>query len=114
LYILGGGKIVSNINSKLKQQRFDEDICGVLLMVNGKITRAHGCILAAASEYFKVMLSVDCKEKQELKVNFSEWFGSISTLENIIDFIYGEELIVTEDLLFEYVRAADVFMIPEL
>ena len=92
--------------SNLEQQRQDSDLCDVILQVEDTEFPPHRTVLAASSEYFLKMFTVEMKEKYSKEVPMktvtsaamSEILNSIYTLEisfsndNISDILHGASL----------------------
>ena len=108
------GTLRLDIKKKLNDQRGEDAFCDAILQVNGERTSAHRCVLGAATPYFYTMFFGEFKEKREQVVDMSPVFNSMTTLNSIIDFIYGGELTVTEDTVSDFLRGADVLMITEI
>jgi len=73
----------------------DEVFCDVKLKTDdGKIINGHKVVLASASEYFHDMFTNFEEKNQDLVV--IKQLDS-STLQLLIDFIYSEEIVVTEE-----------------
>ena len=108
------GTLHLNIRRKLKEQRSEYAFCDATLRVNGAVTRAHQCVLGAATPVFYTMFFGEFKEKRQQMVDLSEAFTSVSMLDRIINFIYGHELVVTEDIVSDLLRAANFLMIEEI
>ena len=103
-----------DIKKKLDKQRSEDAFCDAILKVKGEVTRAHRCVLGAASPYFYTMFYGEFKEKQEQVIDLSAVFNSLTTLNSIIDFIYGDELVVKEDTVSELLRGAHFLMIAKI
>ena len=108
------GNLHMDIRRKLKEQRSEDTFCDAVLQVNGAITRAHRCVLGAATPVFYTMFYGEFKEKRQQMVDLSEAFTSVSMLDRIINFIYGHELVVTEDVVSDLLRGANFLMIEEI
>ena len=103
-----------DLRKKLNDQRSDTKFCDTLLRVNDDSIGAHRCVLAAASQYFHTTFYGMFRDKQEPEVDLTVSFKSTVILKSIIDFIYGEELTVTEENVSELLGGADFLMLPDI
>ena len=108
------GKYPVKLLEKLKEQFRDGSCCDATLKVNGGTIEAHRCILAAASPYFNTLYFSIFSERQEQEVDLSHVFTPASVLRNIVEYIYGEEIIITEENVSDFLAGAHYLMITEI
>jgi len=92
---------------RLNQQLFDFKI-----VVGEKIYNAHKLVLAANSEYFRLMFSSALKESKENTVTIEDIDPDI--MEAIIKFCYTQEISVNDDNFLRIIVAASRFCIESL
>ena len=63
--------------------------------------QVHKLILATHSEYFKALFRIDMKENVENKVEFK---FSVPNMDAIIEYMYTEEMELTEDNISEMIN----------
>ena len=108
------GICVLDLRKKLKEQRADPKFCDAILRVNGETIGAHRCVLAATSQYFHTMFYGVFRDKQEPEVDLTDIFSSSDILKAVLDYIYGDQITVTEDNVSEILGGADFLMLPDL
>ena len=93
----------------LEQQRMEEEFCDVVLQVEDKEFPAHRCVLAASSDYFMKMFTIDMKEKHTKKVPIETI--TATAMREILRSIYTNEIIFTLENLGEILYAASLMQL---
>ena len=104
---------VDAVQKGLDAQRKEGSLCDVTITVDETQFHAHKCVLAAASQYFKVMFDGDFKERSENIVNLKEVI-SAEGLKVILDAIYTPYLCLSDDSVVEVAIAADYLQIEKI
>ena len=94
---------------KLQQQRNNDEFCDVVLQVEDQEFPAHRSILAAFSEYFLKMFTVDMKEKHCKNIEIKD--VTAEAVKEILNGIYTGEVCFTEDRLKEILQAATLMQV---
>ncbi|KAJ1529501.1 hypothetical protein ONE63_006274 [Megalurothrips usitatus] len=87
-------------------------LCDVVLTAEGSQIAAHKVVLAAASPYFRAMFTCELREASENKVEMQEM--SFKLLQDVINFIYTTEIMVTDDNVYELMSIADLFQLSSI
>ena len=82
------------------------------LVCQGEAVLVHSQILMARSPFFKAALTVDMKEKEEMKMVIEEC--QMEVLKKVIDFIYGLEFQATLKEAMGLAKCAGLFMMDDL
>ena len=96
----------------LQKQKEDEDFCDVILQVDDQQYAAHRNVLAASSEYFLKMFTVDMKEKSSKHVPIK----SVTPLamSEILTAIYQQKISFTPENLGDIIHAASMMQISSV
>lgn len=75
------------------------ECCDITLQAAGMPYQAHKVVLAAASEYFKIMFTASMKEKNMDCINLDDVAEQLddSQLRNVLDYIYTGEILLNDD-----------------
>lgn len=102
----------SSLSLSLNRFRENSKFNDVQLKVNENIYNVHRVVLSAASNYFEAMFTNDLAEKDQ---NFIEIHNVSSCIfEQLIDYIYKGEVIVSRDNVQELLSAASMFQLNEV
>ena len=93
----------------LEQQRMEEEFCDVVLQVEDKEFPAHRCVLAASSDYFMKMFTIDMKEKHSKNVPIKTI--TATAMREILRSLYTNEIIFTLENLGEIIHAASLMQL---
>lgn len=85
-----------------------------VLVLPRKEIRAHKLILAAASDVFSAMFNVDMKEKQEGRVDLSNFGLTSRNLEELVEYIYTGKLSLTMENVEDTLACANYFLMNSL
>ena len=102
----------TNIGHQLQKQRKDERFCDVKLKVENKIFNAHRNVLAAVSDYFLKMFTVDIKEKYNQVIPMPT--VTARAVREILNSIYSGKMYFSEDSLSEILHAASLMQITDV
>ena len=97
---------------KLQNQRKDQLFCDVILRVEEQNFPAHRAVLAAASDYFFKMFTIDMKEK-----NFKEIViegVTAKSMDEILNCIYTSQCSVSEESLHGILHVASLMQLTSL
>ncbi|XP_013388363.1 kelch-like protein 13 [Lingula anatina] len=84
--------------------RKDEQLCDFTIRAEDREFKVHRALLAAASDYFRVMFTGHMRESNENSVELKGM--TADSLQQIIDFVYCGEIILNFDNLTEVLNAA--------
>ena len=104
-------KNLKNTLQNFKNSAFLSDV--ELQTTHGSIY-AHKVVLAAGSEYFRTLFGGHFKEKNQSVVDLSETFHSIGDMQDIINYLYGADIVITDDNLKLLLHASSILFIPEI
>ncbi|XP_052784598.1 kelch-like protein 13 [Mya arenaria] len=88
----------------LSQLRERSELCDFKVSAGGRVFEVHKCLLAATSDYFRVMLGGINTESQQNMVDLKA--VSPDGLQYVLDFIYSGELPLNLDNLTEVINTA--------
>ena len=77
----------------LNEQRKDNSLCDVNIIVEGQIIKAHRCVLVAGSEYFKSLFCGPLKQDVS-EVCLSDVTDDVDSTAAVIDFLYTGKIII--------------------
>lgn len=80
----------------INHMRLQGECCDVTLEASGVEYKAHKCVLAAASDYFKAMFTSQMKEKCMSSISLAEIYENDVHTADIFDFIYTGEMTLTD------------------
>ena len=107
------GPYCREVLQKLNNFRYEDSLCDVTLVDEGKEFKAHRNVLAASSPYFCNMFSNDMKEKSQSSITIEAIDCSI--MEELLTYLYtGVVLIERESCARKLLFAADYIMVPGL
>ena len=96
------------------QYKEHSPLCDVTLVVCDGQIHAHRAVLAAGSDYFKIMFEKDFKEKKQFEVDVGKSFSSLSILGCLVDYFYGKNLAVDWINVSELLHLADILLLPKI
>ena len=96
----------------LEQQRQDSDLCDVILQVEDKKFPAHRTVLAASSEYFLKMFTVEMKEKYSKEVPIKT--VTSAAMSEILNSIYTQEISFSKDNISDILHGASLMQFPSV
>ncbi|KAH3827789.1 kelch-like protein 26 [Dreissena polymorpha] len=94
----------SAVLQSLSQLRERSELCDFKVSADGNVFEVHKCLLAATSDYFRVMLSGVNTESQQNLVDLKA--VSVEGLQHVLDFIYSGEMYLHLDNLTEVINTA--------
>ena len=108
--------IIIPVNHKtlrnLEQQRHDPELCDVILQVEDKEFPAHRTVLAASSEYFLKMFTVEMKEKYSREVPIKT--VTASAMSEILKSIYTQEISFSKENIGNILHGASLMQFPSV
>ncbi|KAL3865437.1 hypothetical protein ACJMK2_042827 [Sinanodonta woodiana] len=96
----------------LARQRKEQQLCDVVLKVQGKDFPAHKIVLAAITDYFLAMFTNNLSEKTQSVIELREMESAV--FEKIVEFVYTEEITVTTEYVQDLMSAACLLQIKGL
>ena len=96
----------------LEQQRQDSDLCDVILQVEDTEFPAHRTVLAASSEYFLKMFTVEMKEKYSKEVPIKT--VTSAAMSEILNSIYTQEISFSKDNNSDIFHGASLMQFPSV
>lgn len=107
-------KVLAVLLSLRRTKKF----CDITLVSREKNFYAHSCVLAAASPYFMGLLQSGMSEVKSnlMTVRVDLAFLSVrhSTVNTVLDYIYGDDIKVNSGNVFELLALADYFLLTDL
>lgn len=97
----------------LNEQRTEGVLTDVVLEVDGEEFDAHKNILAAASDYFKIMFTGNFKEQTASIIDLDDTPISAETLEVILNVLYCGELNLSTTNILELIASLDFLQMKE-
>ena len=85
-----------------------------ILRVNCEAVLAHRTILADVSPFFYTMFYGSFRENEEFFVDLTQIFQTSENLTNIINFMFGADICVTETNVSDLLAGAEFLTIPEI
>lgn len=114
----------SELSRRQNEQRKAGQFCDVtLVFVSGGAERvhtlsAHRCVLAAASQYFSLLLGGQFSESRSGSVELKDWSSASGpepdTVERVVHFMYTGEVRVTTGNVHDVLELADRFLLAQL
>ena len=95
------------LSSKCAQFREQGEFIDVGLKVGEEVFSAHRIVLAASSDYFHAMFAHGMKESNQEVIELKDESISAAALKIVLDSIYGGDLQVNDENIFEVLVAAD-------
>ena len=94
------GKVLSGLRSLV----INDQLCDLTLVADSQRMRVHRVVMAASSDYFRVILTIDMKEKSQdsITLNGVPWRG----LQEVVTFAYTGQLRCTFDNITDVLLAA--------
>ena len=97
---------------KLQTQRKNEQFCDVTIRVEEKTFKAHKNVLAAASEYFFKMFTIDMKEKTSEEIFIES--VTAKAMDEILNCIYTGQFSISNKSITEILHAASLMQLTSL
>jgi len=94
--------------------RKNESFCDVKVVVKDKEFAAHKAVLAAASPFFLSLLVSDMRESKEHSIRIELEEATASVMENVLQYVYTGNVLVTEENAHNLVATADYLLLPGL
>ena len=85
-----------------------------ILRVNCEAVVAHRTILADVSPFFYTMFYGSFRENEEFFVDLTQIFQTSENLTNIINFMFGADISVTETNVSDFLAGAEFFTVPDI
>ncbi|CAN9509128.1 unnamed protein product [Ophioblennius macclurei] len=116
----------SDLSRRQNEQRKAGQFCDVTLVFSSgaaaaesvQILSAHRCVLAAASQYFALVLGGRFSESRTGRVELKEWSSpsgpEADTVERVIQFMYTGEVRVSAGNVHDVLELADRFLLEQL
>lgn len=96
--------------SKLYQDTTFSDVC---FLVEGKELRAHKCILASESDYFKTLFTTSIKgDEKDGKIEIKSM--SYDLFSSVLRFIYLKNIIFTYENFIDLVNISEMYLMEDL
>lgn len=102
-----------SILSILNEFRQERLLCDVVLLVQQRELYSHRNVLAAGSPYFRGMFSTSMRENRESKPVILNDI-SLPIMEQILDFLYTGQVLLTGENVKDLVAAANYFLMDNL
>ena len=96
----------------LENLRQDSDLCDVILLVEGDEFPAHKAILAASSEYFLKMFTVEMKEKYSKEIPIKA--VTATAMNEILKLIYTLEISFSKENISDILHGASLMQFPSV
>ena len=93
--------------TKFAQFREQGEFIDVSLKVGKEVFSAHRIVLAASSDYFHAMFAHGMKESNQEVIELKDKSISAAALKIVLDSVYGGDLQVNDENVFEVLVAAD-------
>ena len=104
--------LLASFSSFLQNQRKDEQFCDVILRVEEQTFPAHRAVLAAASEYFLKMFTIDMTEKDFEEIVIEG--VTAKSMDEILNCIYTSQCSVSEESLHGIFHGASLMQLTSL
>ncbi|XP_002738039.1 kelch-like protein 26 [Saccoglossus kowalevskii] len=90
------------------QSMYDEKtLCDITVVVCGREFQAHKVILAACSDYFKLMFTSEMQEQSLAKVELKCELLTSDSFDILLKYAYSGNLVLSSDNVFDVITAAD-------
>ena len=96
----------------LEQQRHNPELCDVILQVENKEFLAHGTVLAASSEYFLKMFTLEMKKKYSKEVPMKT--VTATAMSEILKSIYTQEISFSKANISNILHGASLMQFPSV
>ena len=93
----------------LETQRQNGEFCDIVLKVDDKAFSAHKSVLAASSDYFKAMFTIEMEEKSKDTISIQS--VTPTAMEQVLNCIYTGKAVITEANLGEILHASSMFQL---
>ncbi|XP_052276300.1 uncharacterized protein LOC127875343 [Dreissena polymorpha] len=103
----------TTLNS-LNDLRKDESLCDVVLRVGSAEIKAHKCVLAAGSNYFRSLFLGQFTESSKSDIDLSQVTTDNISMELIINFIYSGEVDIDSENAEDIFKLSSFFLIKSL
>uniref|UniRef100_A0A2K5CYR1 Zinc finger and BTB domain containing 10 n=1 Tax=Aotus nancymaae TaxID=37293 RepID=A0A2K5CYR1_AOTNA len=99
---------------QLDEQRKQDILCDVSIVVSGKIFKSHKNILVAGSGFFKTLYSASDKEKPKQNTTTHLDIAAVQGFSVILDFLYSGNLVLTSQNAIEVITVASYLQMNAL
>ncbi|KAL0599151.1 Zinc finger and BTB domain-containing protein 10 [Plecturocebus cupreus] len=99
---------------QLDEQRKQDILCDVSIVVSGKIFKAHKNILVAGSRFFKTLYCASDKEKPKQNNTTHLDIAAVQGFSVILDFLYSGNLVLTSQNAIEVMTVASYLQMSEV
>ncbi|KAK5983516.1 BTB domain-containing protein [Trichostrongylus colubriformis] len=106
------GEQPATIMSHLDQFRRNENMCDVVLEVDGQSLAAHRFVLAAAIPYFRAMFGYDVVEAKMDRIILNDI--SFEALDALVNFVYTSEISINSDNVQSLLFAASILQMDSV
>lgn len=98
----------------INHMRLQGECCDVTLEAAGVEYKAHKCVLAAASDYFKAMFTAQMKEKCMTCISLTEICGNEVHAADIFDYMYTGEMNLTDMNVWPILHLSTYYQVQTL
>ncbi|KAE9413466.1 hypothetical protein Angca_002778 [Angiostrongylus cantonensis] len=102
----------AKIMSHLAQFRRSQNMCDVVLEVDGQSLAAHRVVLAAAIPYFEAMFSCGMVEEKMHRISLNDI--SFEALDALVNFVYTNEITISSDSVQNLLFAASILQMDSV
>ena len=102
----------SYINALNDDRLNDRTFCDFAVITQEQTFHVHKCVVGVASEFFKLSMTTNMQEKYQSSVTVNNISDDI--METILSYIYGVQLSITSENIYDLFKASDFLQISRL